>query len=81
MVKIRLKQIGKRKQKLYRVVVIDSTKKRDGQTIEEIGLYNPLTNPSTININMEKYNSWLTKGAQPSEGLRVIVKNFVKAKA
>ena len=75
MVKIRLKQQGQKRQKSYRIVVVSSTVKRDGQTIEDIGFYNPIKNPSEINVNMEKYNSWLKKGAMPTNTVRAIIKN------
>ena len=62
--KIRLKRQGK---KFYRVVVVDSRKKRDGKVIEEIGTYNPNTQPSTIQIKSDRAQYWLGVGAQPSE--------------
>jgi small subunit ribosomal protein S16 len=72
MVKIRLKQFGKKKQKVYRIVVMHSTDKRDGMTIEEIGFYNPLTNPSVIRIDLDKYNTWIKNGAQPTDSVKII---------
>ena len=80
MVKIRLKQQGKRGQKSYRIVVMNSLKWRDGATIEEIGFYNPSTNPSEIRVDMEKYNSWVSKGAQPSNSVKVMIKNLTASK-
>ena len=65
--KIRLKRQGKKFYAFYRVVITDSRNKRDGQSIEEIGTYNPNTQPSTININSERAQYWLGVGAQPSE--------------
>ncbi|BDR54188.1 30S ribosomal protein S16 [Bombiscardovia apis] len=65
--KIRLKRMGKKFYAFYRVVVVDSRKKRDGKVIEEIGTYNPNTQPSTINIDSERAQYWLGVGAQPSE--------------
>ncbi|MDY5585229.1 MAG: 30S ribosomal protein S16 [Arcanobacterium sp.] len=66
-VKIRLKRMGKIRHAIYRVVVVDSRKKRDGRVIEEIGFYNPNTNPSTIDINSERAQYWLSVGAQPTD--------------
>lgn len=66
-VKIRLKRMGKIHAPHYRVVVVDSRKKRDGRVIEEIGFYNPNTEPSVIDINSERAQYWLSVGAQPSE--------------
>ncbi|KAB7788200.1 30S ribosomal protein S16 [Bifidobacterium cebidarum] len=65
--KIRLKRMGKKFYAFYRVVVVDSRKKRDGKVIEEIGTYNPNTQPSTIEIKSERAQYWLGVGAQPSE--------------
>ncbi len=66
-VKIRLKRMGKIREAIYRVVVVDSRKRRDGRVIEEIGFYNPNTNPSTIDINSERAQYWISVGAQPTE--------------
>ena len=65
--KIRLKRMGKKFYAFYRVVVMDSRKKRDGRAIEEIGTYNPNTQPSTIQIDSERAQYWLGVGAQPTE--------------
>ena len=78
MVKIRLKQQGKKGQKSYRIVVTHTTKKRDGRSIEDIGFYNPITNPSVMTLNKEKYNTWLTKGAQPTDSVKAIFRNMSK---
>ncbi|MDD7511678.1 MAG: 30S ribosomal protein S16 [Peptostreptococcaceae bacterium] len=74
MVKIRLKRMGANKKPFYRVVVADSRRARDGKFIEEIGYYNPLTEPADIKINDEKAKKWLANGAQPTE----VVKNLLK---
>ena len=66
-VRIRLKRVGKIHAAQYRVVVVDSRKKRDGKVIEEIGTYNPNTQPSTIQIKSDRAQYWLGVGAQPSE--------------
>jgi small subunit ribosomal protein S16 len=66
-VKIRLKRMGAHKAPFYRVVVADSRSPRDGRFIEEIGTYNPLTNPAQINIKEDRALYWLQTGAQPSD--------------
>ena len=65
-VKIRLARHGAKKRPYYRVVVADGRMPRDGRYIEEVGRYNPLTNPKTIDINLEKVDEWVAKGAQPT---------------
>ena len=74
MVKIRLKRIGAKKAPIYRVVVADSRYPRNGRFIEEIGSYNPLTEPAQINIDGEKAKSWIAKGAQPTETVKSLLK-------
>ncbi|MBR5524503.1 MAG: 30S ribosomal protein S16, partial [Clostridia bacterium] len=58
----------------YRVVVADSRYPRDGRFIEEIGYYNPLTEPSTIKIDLEKAKNWIANGAQPTDTVKVLLK-------
>ena len=65
-VKIRLKRMGKKFAPFYRVVVVDGRKKRDGRVIEEIGVYDPMQEPSLIRIDSERAQYWLGVGAQPS---------------
>ena len=74
MVKIRLRRMGAKKAPFYRVVVADSCKARDGRFIEEIGTYDPLTEPATINIDMERANYWISNGAQPTDTVRGLLK-------
>lgn len=74
MVKIRLKRMGAKKTPFYRVVVADSRYPRDGRFIEEIGTYDPNTNPATVKIDMEKANKWIANGAQPTETVRDLLK-------
>lgn len=69
-VRIRLKRVGKIHAPAYRVVVVDSRKKRDGRVIEEIGQYDPQPNPSVIKIESERAQYWLSVGAQPSDQVR-----------
>jgi small subunit ribosomal protein S16 len=73
-VKIRLKRMGKIRQPYYRVVVVDSRKKRDGRVIEEIGKYHPKQEPSFIEVASERAQYWLGVGAQPSEAVEAILK-------
>ena len=73
-VKLRLTRMGKKKQPTYRVVAIDSRTKRDGEYIELIGTYNPLTKPATVKLNEEVALKWLKEGAIPSD----TVKNLFK---
>ena len=74
MVKIRLRRIGAKKAPYYRVVVADARAPRDGRCIEEIGTYNPLTNPATIAIDVEKAQTWIKNGAQPTDTVRGLLK-------
>ena len=73
-VKIRLKRSGAKKAPFYRVVVADSRYPRDGRFIEEIGYYNPLTNPVDIKIDAEKAAKWISNGAQPTETVKSLLK-------
>ncbi len=73
-VKIRLKRIGAKKNPFYRVVVADSRYPRDGRFIEELGTYNPLTDPSEIKIDIEKAAQWIKNGAQPTETVKSLLK-------
>ncbi|GAA1343295.1 30S ribosomal protein S16 [Kocuria palustris] len=73
-VKIRLKRMGKIRDPRYRVVVVDSRKKRDGRVIEEVGIYQPTENPSIIRITSERVQYWLGVGAQPSETVLALLK-------
>jgi small subunit ribosomal protein S16 len=73
-VKIRLKRIGKKRTPHYRIVVMDARTKRDGRAIEEIGIYNPKTEPSFIRVESERAQYWLGVGAQPSEAVEAIFK-------
>ena len=72
-VNFRLARHGAKTRPYYRVVVADGRMPRDGRYIEEIGRYNPLTNPKTIDINLEKVDEWISKGAQPSNTVSHLV--------
>ncbi|HEX3929703.1 MAG TPA: 30S ribosomal protein S16 [Nocardioides sp.] len=73
-VKIRLKRMGKVRAPHYRIVVVDSRKKRDGKVIEEIGLYHPKEDPSYIRVDADRAKYWLGVGAQPSEAVAQLLK-------
>ena len=66
--------MGAKKAPYYRVVVADARSPRDGRCIEEIGTYNPLTNPATIAIDVEKAQTWIKNGAQPTDTVRTLLK-------
>ena len=74
MVKIRLRRMGAKKAPFYRVVVADSRYPRDGRFIEEIGTYNPLTDPATVTVDAEKAQEWIKNGAQPTDTVRALLK-------
>lgn len=67
MLKIRLKRTGKKHEPHYRIVVMEAHKSRDSRSIEDIGYYNPRTQPSTFEIDVEKAKEWIAKGAQPTD--------------
>ena len=73
-VKIRLKRMGMKKKPFYRVVVADERTPRDGRFIEEIGTYDPMTNPAQIKIDAERAANWMKNGAQPTDTVRVLLK-------
>jgi len=73
-VKIRLRRMGAKHQPSYRIVVADSRSPRDGRYIDQVGFYNPLTNPATITIDQEKAVDWLRRGAQPTETVAILLK-------
>ena len=74
MVKIRLRGMGAKKSPFYRIVVADSRYPRGGRFIEEIGTYNPLTNPSTVNVDADAVKTWIAKGAQPTDTVKALLK-------
>jgi len=69
-----LTRVGSKKNPIYRVVAADSRSPRDGKFLEIVGQYNPQTDPSTIELNEEKVKDWLSKGAQPTESVRKLLK-------
>lgn len=73
-VKIRLRRMGAKKAPFYRIVVADSRYPRDGRFIEEIGYYNPMTEPSEVKIDSEKAKKWISNGAQPTDTVKDLLK-------
>jgi small subunit ribosomal protein S16 len=78
-VHIRLRRAGRTKKPAYRVVVADSRSPRDGRFLEVIGHYNPLTDPPTIKIEMDKAAAWISKGAQPTSAVRALMARAAEA--
>ncbi|MCI6560329.1 MAG: 30S ribosomal protein S16 [Ruminococcus sp.] len=74
-VKIRLRRIGAKKAPFYRIVVADSRYPRDGRFVEELGYYDPTKSPSVVKVDAEKAKEWIGKGAQPTDTVKVILKN------
>jgi len=74
MVKIRLRRMGAKKAPFYRIVVADSLSPRDGRFIEEIGTYNPRTEPSEIKVDAERAQYWIKNGAQPTDTVKTLLK-------
>ena len=74
MIKIRLKRLGSKKNPFYRIVVADSRYPRDGRFIEEIGYYNPLTDPNEFKVDADKVKSWIANGAQPTDTVKALLK-------
>ena len=74
MVKIRLRRMGAKKNPFYRIVVADSRYPRDGRFIEEVGTYDPMTEPATVKFDREKVDAWLKKGAQPTDTVKALLK-------
>ena len=74
MVTMRLSRIGSKKRPYYRIVVIDKRRARNGRFLEVVGQYNPIANPVQLEINAERAQYWLSKGAEPSETVRSILR-------
>ena len=73
MVKIRLQRFGAKKSPFYHIVVADSKSPRDGKIIEQIGTYNPMTEPSTIVLDKEKVEKWIKNGAKPTDTVKALI--------
>ena len=74
MVKIRLRRMGAKKAPFYRIVVADSRYPRDGRFIEEIGFYNPTTDPAELKVDVERAQAWIKTGAKPTETVKALLK-------
>ena len=74
MLKIRLRRMGAKKAPFYRIVVADSRSPRDGAFVEEIGYYNPVTDPAELNVKNERAQYWVKNGAQPTDTVRALLK-------
>ena len=74
MLKIRLRRMGAKKAPFYRIVVADSRSPRDGATVEEIGYYNPTSDPAELKVDNEKAAQWIKNGAQPTDTVRGLLK-------
>ena len=79
MLTIRLARIGKKKQPFYRVVVTEKTRPRNGRFVEIVGTYDPAQKPATVDLNRERVDYWLSKGAQPSDTVRSFLRNHKPA--
>lgn len=73
MVKIRLKRVGKKKAPFYHIVVADSRRARDGRIIEQIGTYDPMTDPTTIVLDKEAVEKWIKNGAKPTDTVKRLI--------
>ena len=78
MVKIRLQRVGKKKAPFYHVVVADSRSPRDGKIVEQIGTYNPMTDPATIVLDNEKVEKWIKNGAKPTDPVKALIEKAAK---
>ena len=78
MVKIRLQRVGKKKAPFYHVVVADSRSPRDGKIVEKIGTYDPMTDPATISLDIEKVEKWIKNGAKPTDTVKALIEKMSK---
>ena len=78
MVKIRLQRVGKKKAPFYHVVVADSRSPRDGKIVEQVGTYNPMTEPATIVLDNEKVATWIKNGAKPTDTVKALIEKAAK---
>ena len=78
-VRIRLTRVGAAKRPAYRVIAIDKRRSRDGRALEILGFYDPLTEPATVNLDTERINAWIGKGAQPSETVSKLMRQAERA--
>lgn len=79
MLAISLMRMGAKKKPFYRVVVKEKRSKRDGGYLENVGTYDPMTDPSTVNLKIDRVNYWVSVGAQPTETVKRLIKNYTPA--
>ena len=76
MLRVRLRRVGSRNQPSYRIVVADSRAARDGAFVDQVGHYNPRTDPATIVVDLEKVDKWVSQGAKPSESVEQLLRTY-----
>ena len=76
MLRVRLRRVGSRNQPSYRIVVADSRAARDGAFVDQVGHYNPRTDPATIVVDLEKVEKWVSQGAKPSESVEQLLRTY-----
>ena len=81
MVRVRMSRKGTSKTSFFRIIVADERSPRDGRFIEQLGWYDPVTNPAKVRLDLERYKHWLGVGARPTETVAQIVKRYEKAQA
>ena len=81
MLAISLMRMGAKKKPFYRVVVKEKRSKRDGACLENLGTYDPMTDPSTVNLKIDRVNYWVSVGAQPTDTVKRLIKNYKPAEA
>ena len=77
MLKIKLVRVGKKHQPSYRIVVVEAKSKLNGKYLDQVGFYNPLTEPHTVRLDKQKYSGWIEKGAQPTGRVRSLAKKLL----
>jgi len=77
MLKIKLVRVGKKHQPSYRIVVVEAKSKLNGKYLDQVGFYNPLTEPHTVRLDKQKYSGWIEKGAQPTKRVRSLAKKLL----
>lgn len=78
MVVVRLTRLGRKKRAFFRIVCLDSRKKRDGSALDTLGYYDPLKSEDNVKIDIEKYKSWISKGAKPTLAVENLVKTLTR---
>ena len=81
MLRVRLRRVGSRNQPSFRIVVADSRAARDGAFVDQVGHYNPRTDPATIVVDLEKVDKWVSQGAKPSESVEQLLRTYRASQA